>query len=169
MHMVRDEYPDRPLTLEGALGKRKHYQQFQPVITLAKGYTVHWDQAAPAEVTIWLINFNKSVQARAPPVTTTHLWQANTFTQVAFDQGTNISFIRQWFPSPCNTCVFTQKVWLNCTNAFRHLLKLYTRNTHTHALNVHKATNIWTSNMPNIGQSQMEQLLNIILPLSSLR
>ncbi|XP_027137144.1 cell migration-inducing and hyaluronan-binding protein [Larimichthys crocea] len=60
MHIVRDEYPDRPLTLEGALGKRKHYQQFQPVITLAKGYTIHWDQAAPAEVTIWLINFNKN-------------------------------------------------------------------------------------------------------------
>nr|XP_061819850.1 cell migration-inducing and hyaluronan-binding protein-like isoform X1 [Nerophis lumbriciformis] len=59
MHIVRDEYPDRPLTLEGALGKRKHYQQFQPVITLAKGYTIHWDQAAPAEVTIWIINFNK--------------------------------------------------------------------------------------------------------------
>ncbi|XP_045929973.1 cell migration-inducing and hyaluronan-binding protein [Micropterus dolomieu] len=60
MHIVRDEYPDHPLTLEGALGKRKHYQQFQPVITLAKGYTIHWDQAAPAEVTIWLINFNKN-------------------------------------------------------------------------------------------------------------
>ncbi|KAF7646040.1 hypothetical protein LDENG_00194740, partial [Lucifuga dentata] len=39
---------------------KKHYQQFQPVITLAKGYTIHWDQAAPAEVTIWLINFNKN-------------------------------------------------------------------------------------------------------------
>lgn len=61
MQIVRDEYPDRPLTLEGALEKRKHYQQFQPVVTLAKGYTIHWDQAAPAEVTIWLINFNKSV------------------------------------------------------------------------------------------------------------
>ncbi|XP_020497083.1 cell migration-inducing and hyaluronan-binding protein [Labrus bergylta] len=60
MLIVRNEYPDRPLTLEGALGKRKHYQQFQPVITLAKGYTIHWDQAAPAEVTIWLINFNKN-------------------------------------------------------------------------------------------------------------
>lgn len=60
MHIVRDEYPDRPLTLEGALGKKKHYQQFQPVITLAKGYTIHWDQAAPTEVTIWLINFNKN-------------------------------------------------------------------------------------------------------------
>uniref|UniRef100_A0A3B4F2S3 hyaluronoglucosaminidase n=1 Tax=Pundamilia nyererei TaxID=303518 RepID=A0A3B4F2S3_9CICH len=55
-----DEYPDRPLTLEGALDKRKAYQQFQPVVTLAKGYTIHWDQAAPAEVTIWLINFNKN-------------------------------------------------------------------------------------------------------------
>lgn len=61
MHIVKNEYPDWPLTLEGALGKKKHYQQFQPVITLAKGYTVHWDQAAPAEVTIWLINFNKLV------------------------------------------------------------------------------------------------------------
>ncbi|XP_017159463.1 cell migration-inducing and hyaluronan-binding protein isoform X5 [Poecilia reticulata] len=60
MQIVRNEYPDWPLTLEGALGKKKHYQQFQPVITLAKGYTVHWDQTAPAEVTIWLINFNKN-------------------------------------------------------------------------------------------------------------
>lgn len=71
MHMVRDEYPDRPLTLEGALGKRKHYQQFQPVITLAKGYTIHWDKAAPAEVTIWLINFNKSVNTELPCTTNT--------------------------------------------------------------------------------------------------
>lgn len=61
MQIARNDYPDRPLTLEGALGKKKHYQQFQPVITLSKGYTIHWDQAAPAEVTIWLINFNKSV------------------------------------------------------------------------------------------------------------
>uniref|UniRef100_A0A3Q2D5T4 Cell migration inducing hyaluronidase 1 n=1 Tax=Cyprinodon variegatus TaxID=28743 RepID=A0A3Q2D5T4_CYPVA len=60
IHIVRNEYPDRPLTLEGALGKRKHYQQFQPVVSLAKGYTVHWDQAAPAELTIWIINFNKN-------------------------------------------------------------------------------------------------------------
>lgn len=60
MHIVKDEYPQHPLTLEGALGKKKHYQQFQPVVTLAKGYTIHWDQAAPREVTIWLINFNKN-------------------------------------------------------------------------------------------------------------
>ncbi|XP_018619429.2 cell migration-inducing and hyaluronan-binding protein isoform X2 [Scleropages formosus] len=59
MKMVKDEYPDRPLILEGALGKKRHYQQFQPVVTLAKGYTVHWDRAAPAEVIVWLINFNR--------------------------------------------------------------------------------------------------------------
>ncbi|RXN25610.1 cell migration-inducing and hyaluronan-binding [Labeo rohita] len=60
MKMVKDEYPDRPLELVGALGKRNHYQQFQPVVMLGKGYTMHWDQAAPAEVTIWLINFNRN-------------------------------------------------------------------------------------------------------------
>ncbi|XP_072321030.1 cell migration-inducing and hyaluronan-binding protein [Eucyclogobius newberryi] len=59
MQMVRDEYPTRPLTLEGAVGKKKHYQQFQPVVTLSKGYTLHWDQAAPQEVIIQIINFNK--------------------------------------------------------------------------------------------------------------
>ncbi|KAL2088985.1 hypothetical protein ACEWY4_015884 [Coilia grayii] len=57
--MVKNEYPDRPLRLVGALGKKNHYQQFQPVVALAKGYTMHWDQAAPAEVTVWLINFNR--------------------------------------------------------------------------------------------------------------
>lgn len=63
LKMVKDEYPDKPLELVGALGKKHHYQQFQPVVTLAKGYTVHWDAAAPAEVTVWIINFNKSVIA----------------------------------------------------------------------------------------------------------
>lgn len=61
LKMVKDEYPDKPLELVGALGKKHHYQQFQPVITLAKSYTVHWDAAAPAEVTVWIINFNRSV------------------------------------------------------------------------------------------------------------
>ncbi|KAJ8249320.1 hypothetical protein GJAV_G00233530 [Gymnothorax javanicus] len=59
MKMVRDEYPQYPLDLQGALGKKNHYQQFQPVVMLGKSYTVHWDQPAPAEVVIWLINFNR--------------------------------------------------------------------------------------------------------------
>ncbi|XP_023669607.2 cell migration-inducing and hyaluronan-binding protein [Paramormyrops kingsleyae] len=59
MRMFKDEYPDHPLVLEGALGKKNHYQQYQPVVMLGKGYTVHWSGAAPAEVTVWLINFGR--------------------------------------------------------------------------------------------------------------
>ncbi|XP_075063895.1 cell migration-inducing and hyaluronan-binding protein isoform X2 [Mixophyes fleayi] len=57
MTIIKDEYPEHPLYLEGALGKSNHYQQYQPVITLQKGYTVHWDKPAPEELTVWLINF----------------------------------------------------------------------------------------------------------------
>ncbi|KAG9266537.1 cell migration-inducing and hyaluronan-binding protein [Astyanax mexicanus] len=60
MTMVKDEYPEHPLELVGALGKRNHYQQYQPVVTLGKSYTVHWDKAAPANLTVWLINFNRN-------------------------------------------------------------------------------------------------------------
>lgn len=60
LKMVKDEYPDRPLQLEGALGKKHHYQQFQPVVMLSRSYTVHWDEAAPAEITVWLINFQRN-------------------------------------------------------------------------------------------------------------
>lgn len=59
MTIIKDEYPDNPLYLEGALGKSNHYQQYQPVITLQKGYTVHWDKTAPEELTVWLINFQR--------------------------------------------------------------------------------------------------------------
>ncbi|XP_073738279.1 cell migration-inducing and hyaluronan-binding protein isoform X3 [Callorhinus ursinus] len=59
MKIIKNEFPSRPLYLEGALTRSTHYQQYQPVVTLQKGYTVHWDQTAPAELIIWLINFNK--------------------------------------------------------------------------------------------------------------
>lgn len=59
MKIVKNEFPGRPLYLEGALTRSTHYQQYQPVVALRKGYTVHWDQTAPAELIIWLINFNK--------------------------------------------------------------------------------------------------------------
>ncbi|XP_027427033.1 cell migration-inducing and hyaluronan-binding protein isoform X3 [Zalophus californianus] len=59
MKIIKNEFPNRPLYLEGALTRSTHYQQYQPVVTLQKGYTVHWDQTAPAELIIWLINFNK--------------------------------------------------------------------------------------------------------------
>uniref|UniRef100_G1TMU3 hyaluronoglucosaminidase n=1 Tax=Oryctolagus cuniculus TaxID=9986 RepID=G1TMU3_RABIT len=59
MKIIKNDFPSHPLYLEGALTRSTHYQQYQPVITLYKGYTIHWDQTAPAELTIWLINFNK--------------------------------------------------------------------------------------------------------------
>ncbi|XP_054569214.1 cell migration-inducing and hyaluronan-binding protein [Eptesicus fuscus] len=59
MKIVKNDFPGHPLFLEGALTRSAHYQQYQPVVTLRKGYTIHWDHTAPAELTIWLINFNK--------------------------------------------------------------------------------------------------------------
>ncbi|XP_005862919.2 PREDICTED: cell migration-inducing and hyaluronan-binding protein-like [Myotis brandtii] len=59
MKIVKNDFPGRPLHLEGALTGSTHYQQYQPVVTLRKGYTIHWDRTAPAELAIWLINFNK--------------------------------------------------------------------------------------------------------------
>ncbi|XP_024905843.1 cell migration-inducing and hyaluronan-binding protein isoform X4 [Pteropus alecto] len=59
MKIIKNDSPSHPLSLEGALTRSTHYQQYQPVVTLHKGYTIHWDQTAPAELAIWLINFNK--------------------------------------------------------------------------------------------------------------
>ncbi|XP_078710984.1 cell migration-inducing and hyaluronan-binding protein-like [Lampetra fluviatilis] len=58
LSLVRDEFPGQALTLEGALARGLHYQQYQPVLMLSKGYTAHWDTRAPHELTVWLINFN---------------------------------------------------------------------------------------------------------------
>uniref|UniRef100_A0A8C3VKB0 hyaluronoglucosaminidase n=1 Tax=Catharus ustulatus TaxID=91951 RepID=A0A8C3VKB0_CATUS len=60
MKIIKNDYHNHPLYLEGALSKSTHYQQYQPVITLRKGYTIHWDKTAPEELAIWLINFNKN-------------------------------------------------------------------------------------------------------------
>ncbi|KAH0620014.1 hypothetical protein JD844_014512 [Phrynosoma platyrhinos] len=60
MKIIKSDYYTHPLYLEGALSKNTHYQQYQPVITLQKGYTIHWDRTAPEELAIWLINFNKN-------------------------------------------------------------------------------------------------------------
>ncbi|XP_069867599.1 cell migration-inducing and hyaluronan-binding protein isoform X3 [Dipodomys merriami] len=59
MKIIKNDFPTHPLHLGGALARSSHYQQYQPVVTLQKGYTIHWDQTAPAELAIWLINFNK--------------------------------------------------------------------------------------------------------------
>lgn len=59
LKIVKNDFPEHPLWLEGALTRSSHYQQYQPVVTLQHGYTIHWDQPAPTELAIWLINFNK--------------------------------------------------------------------------------------------------------------
>ncbi|XP_072444263.1 cell surface hyaluronidase isoform X1 [Chiloscyllium punctatum] len=58
MTIVRDEYSNNPMTLRG-INQRADFQQYQPVVMLQKGYTIHWNGRAPEETFLYLINFNK--------------------------------------------------------------------------------------------------------------
>ncbi|XP_078070072.1 cell surface hyaluronidase [Mustelus asterias] len=58
MTIVRDEYSNHPMTLRG-INQRASFQQYQPVVMLQKGYTIHWNGRAPEETFLYLINFNK--------------------------------------------------------------------------------------------------------------
>lgn len=58
MTIVRDEYPKHPMRLRG-INQRADFQQYQPVVMLEKGYTIHWNGRAPEETFLYLINFNK--------------------------------------------------------------------------------------------------------------
>ncbi|XP_067886689.1 cell surface hyaluronidase isoform X1 [Heterodontus francisci] len=58
MTIVRDEYSKHPMTLRG-INQRADFQQYQPVVMLQKGYTIHWNGRAPEEIFLYLINFNK--------------------------------------------------------------------------------------------------------------
>ncbi|XP_066283939.1 inactive cell surface hyaluronidase CEMIP2-like [Branchiostoma lanceolatum] len=59
MTMVRDEYPDQPLTLQGPRSQGANgKQKYQPALMLEKSYTVHWDGRAPGQVIIYPINFD---------------------------------------------------------------------------------------------------------------
>lgn len=60
MSVVRDEYPHNPMILRG-INQRAAFQQYQPVVMLQKGYTVHWNGQAPQTTLFYLINFNKYV------------------------------------------------------------------------------------------------------------
>ncbi|XP_010133200.1 PREDICTED: transmembrane protein 2 isoform X2 [Buceros rhinoceros silvestris] len=59
MTIVRDEYPVNPMVLRG-INQRAVFQQYQPVVMLQKGYTVHWNGKAPNVTYLYLINFNKN-------------------------------------------------------------------------------------------------------------
>ncbi|XP_010176264.1 cell surface hyaluronidase isoform X2 [Antrostomus carolinensis] len=59
MIIVRDEYPANPMVLRG-INQRAVFQQYQPVVMLQKGYTIHWNGKAPNVTYLYLINFNKN-------------------------------------------------------------------------------------------------------------
>uniref|UniRef100_A0ABM5FSC6 hyaluronoglucosaminidase n=1 Tax=Pogona vitticeps TaxID=103695 RepID=A0ABM5FSC6_9SAUR len=80
MTMVRDEYPSNPMILRGINNQKADFQQYQPVVMLQKGYTIHWNGQAPQTTFLYLINFNKNDWIRVglcyPP---------DTIFQVTFD------------------------------------------------------------------------------------
>ncbi|XP_063311112.1 inactive cell surface hyaluronidase CEMIP2 [Pelobates fuscus] len=58
MSIVRDEYHSKPFTLRG-INQKATYQQYQPVVMLQKGYTIHWNGQAPQTTFFYLVNFDK--------------------------------------------------------------------------------------------------------------
>ncbi|XP_075416664.1 cell surface hyaluronidase CEMIP2 [Tenrec ecaudatus] len=58
MTIARDEYPSQPMVLRG-INQKAVFPQYQPVIMLQKGYTIHWNGPAPRTAFLYLVNFNK--------------------------------------------------------------------------------------------------------------
>lgn len=58
MIITRDEYPSHPMVLRG-INQRAISPQYQPVVMLEKGYTIHWNGPAPRTTFLYLVNFNK--------------------------------------------------------------------------------------------------------------
>ncbi|MEE6459359.1 hypothetical protein FKM82_000605, partial [Ascaphus truei] len=58
MTITRDEYPSKPMALRG-INQKAPFQQYQPVVMLQKGYTIHWNGQAPQTTYLYLINFDK--------------------------------------------------------------------------------------------------------------
>ena len=59
LSISRDEYPDRPMVLRGINSQGASSQQYQPILMMSKSYTLHWNGAAPREIVLSLINFDK--------------------------------------------------------------------------------------------------------------
>uniref|UniRef100_A0A2K5QZ42 hyaluronoglucosaminidase n=1 Tax=Cebus imitator TaxID=2715852 RepID=A0A2K5QZ42_CEBIM len=59
MTIARDEYPSHPMVLRG-INQKAAFPQYQPVIMLEKGYTIHWNGPAPRTTFLYLVNFNKN-------------------------------------------------------------------------------------------------------------
>ncbi|XP_045047271.2 cell surface hyaluronidase CEMIP2 isoform X2 [Desmodus rotundus] len=78
MTIARDEYPSYPMVLRG-INQKAAFPQYQPVIMLEKGYTIHWSGPAPKTVFLYLINFNKNDWIRVGLC-----YPSNTIFQISF-------------------------------------------------------------------------------------
>ncbi|XP_035252013.1 cell surface hyaluronidase-like isoform X1 [Anguilla anguilla] len=56
--MMRERYPNHPLTLQG-VNRGAPYQQYQPVVMLQQAYSIFWHSGVPEEIILYPINFNR--------------------------------------------------------------------------------------------------------------
>uniref|UniRef100_A0A2K5CX32 hyaluronoglucosaminidase n=1 Tax=Aotus nancymaae TaxID=37293 RepID=A0A2K5CX32_AOTNA len=96
MTIARDEYPSHPMVLRG-INQKAAFPQYQPVIMLEKGYTIHWNGPAPRTTFLYLVNFNKNDWIRVGLC-----YPANTSFQVTFGylqrQNGSLSKIEEYEP-----------------------------------------------------------------------
>ncbi|XP_053430882.1 cell surface hyaluronidase [Nycticebus coucang] len=96
MTIARDEYPAHPMVLRG-INQKAAFPQYQPVIMLEKGYTIHWNGPAPRTTFLYLVNFNKNDWIRVGLC-----YPSNTSFQVTFGflqrQNGSLSKIEEYEP-----------------------------------------------------------------------
>ncbi|XP_062936600.1 inactive cell surface hyaluronidase CEMIP2 isoform X2 [Cynocephalus volans] len=96
MTITRDEYPSHPMVLRG-INQKAAFPQYQPVIMLEKGYTIHWNGPAPRTTFLYLVNFNKNDWIRVGLC-----YPSNTSFQVTFGflqrQNGSLSKIEEYEP-----------------------------------------------------------------------
>ncbi|PNI62044.1 TMEM2 isoform 5 [Pan troglodytes] len=96
MTITRDEYPSNPMVLRG-INQKAAFPQYQPVVMLEKGYTIHWNGPAPRTTFLYLVNFNKNDWIRVGLC-----YPSNTSFQVTFGylqrQNGSLSKIEEYEP-----------------------------------------------------------------------
>ncbi|XP_011825578.1 PREDICTED: transmembrane protein 2 isoform X2 [Mandrillus leucophaeus] len=96
MTITRDEYPSHPMVLRG-INQKAAFPQYQPVVMLEKGYTIHWNGPAPRTTFLYLVNFNKNDWIRVALC-----YPSNTSFQVTFGylqrQNGSLSKIEEYEP-----------------------------------------------------------------------
>ena len=59
------------------INQKAAFSQYQPVIMLEKGYTIHWNGPAPKTAFLYLINFNKY----APVTVISNSWASSNLVE----------------------------------------------------------------------------------------